>query len=1007
MKQKISLNFVKNVGFSLFLLLMGFGTISAQTEITGIVTDDTGVGVPGVNILIKNSTDGTVTELDGDYSIEASPTDVLVFSFIGYTTQEITVGSKTTIDVQLAGDAEALDEVVVIGYGTVKKKDLTGSVSQVSAKSFEDQPLSRTEEALQGRAAGVTVARSSGAPGAGVKVRIRGANSITGGNDPLVVVDGVIGGDLASINPNDIAAMDVLKDASATAIYGSRGSNGVILITTKKGSGKTTINLDYFISVDQIPKYIPRLSASEFAVIENIRRTRTGGEAIFSAEEIASLEASGGTDYQKEIFQQGLTNNVQLSVSGGEGKVNYFLSGNYVNQEGMLIETGYERASIRSNVGVQVNDKLKVGLNLFGTRSTRTNDLDSFGQYQGTIVSHGLGWDPTTPIYDENGDYNNYSNRALASLNYNPVANMRQSLVEQVVDRLDAQFTLGWTIIPDLTYNLIAGITTINNTSTSWQTEPPKPDARFGNTQTTRHQVSNVVTWHKVFSERHDFKITGVYEFSGGETKYNAYSALDLPLDGGFYLAELAEGKNMSNNYSKTAVQSFMARAEYIFNESLYATGTIRADQSSVFREDNRTGYFPSAALAYSFNKMNFIESGNVVTNLKLRLGWGQVGNQGIAAYSTYPTVNTGGGYAFNGSSLTSGSFPDGYGNPDLKWETTTQTNLGVDLGFWNGRANFSIDVYNKNTDDLLLRVPVPDTNGGGEVLTNIGQVDNNGVDLVLSGTIIQGDNFTWDANFNFSYFQNEVTDLGGVDEIQGTFESPDGQSRIMNTIQVGESLGQFQGYTFLGTWKTAEAAEAATYGRIPGDAKYLRDADGERVYGVIGNGTPNTTWGFNNTLNWRNWDANIFFQGTHGFDVYNAQKGMVVGATGNVRSFLHAEQLNQWTPENETDIPAGGQNEVASSRYVENGSFVRLQNLTIGYTFQDLKGIDFLKLYAGGQNLFLITDYSGYDPEHTSRPANFNQSASNRINGDVAAGINTGAYPNPRTLTFGVKLAF
>lgn len=979
-------------------LLMGFHQANAQQTINGTVVDEAGVGIPGANVLVKGTTKGAVTDFDGNFTIEASSGDVLEISFLGYVTQSVTVGNQTSITVTLAEDAAQLDEVVVIGYGTAKKSDLTGAVSQVSSKSFEKQPLVRVEDALQGRAAGVSVARAGGAPGAAVKVRIRGVNSINGDNSPLVVIDGIIGGDLSTINPNDIANMDVLKDASATAIYGSRGSNGVIIVTTKKGRGKAKIDFDYFTTIESVPEYLPTLGAADFARLENARRVRAGGTEIFTPAEIGVFDQFGGTDYQRELFQTGISNNAQLSVSGSEGKVNYFISGNYVDQEGIVKNTGFERYSIRANVNADVSDKIKVGLNAFATRSSTVNDLTSFNRFQGSLVVKALSWDPTTPIFDANGNYNRFSIQSLASLNANPIEDINTTNIENVNDRFNINLNISYDITDNLNYTLLAGASTINANTETYRLDHPLNDIAFGNNKNTTHQVSNILTWQKVFNDKHDVKVTGVYEFSGFQGRFNGYSGNDLSIPLGFFLGELAAARNFSNGFSESAIESVMGRAEYILDDTFFLTGTVRADSSSKFRDGNRTGVFPSVSARYSFN--NLIEDSQNISNLSVRAGWGQVGNENIPPYSTFPTVNINSTYAFDGANVQPGSSPAGYGNPDLTWETTTQTNVGIDIGLFSGRASLSIDGYTKNTTDLLLNVPVPNTLGGGFITQNIGEVENNGIDVALSGTIIQKEDFNWQSNFNFSYSKNKVVDLGGVDEIQGSFESVDGRQRTWNRIQVGEPLGQFWGATFLGTWKTSEAAEAAAVGLMPGDAKYATDDDGNLTFGVIGNGTPTTFWGFNNTLTYKNWDLNVFFQGVHGFDVLNAVQGIIVGNTGNQRSFLATEQLNQWTPTNETNIPAGGENEIGSTRYVEKGDFIRLSNLSLGYTFNELvEGINYIKVYASGQNLFLITDYSGYDPEHTSRPAN------NAGNVDVAAGINVGAYPNPRTFALGVKI--
>lgn len=986
--------------YGLVLALMSFQEISAQQTVNGTVVDEAGVGIPGANVIVKGTTKGTVTDFDGNFSISASSSDVLMVSFLGYITQSVPVGNKTSINVTLAEDAAQLDEVVVIGYGTAKKSDLTGAVSQVSAKSFEKQPLTRVEDALGGRAAGVTVARQGGAPGAAVKVRIRGVNSINGDNSPLVVIDGIIGGDLSTLNPNDIASMDVLKDASATAIYGSRGSNGVIIVSTKKGRGKAKIDVDYFTTVASVPEYLPTLGAADFARLENARRTRVNGTPIFSDGEIEAFDILGGTNYQRELFQTGISNNAQLSVSGSEGNIDYFLSGNYVDQEGIVKNTGYERYSLRANINAKINDKLKVGLNTFATRATILNDLTTLNRFQGSLIVKALSWDPTTPIFDQNGNYNRFSTQSLASLSANPIEDINTTNVQGINDRLNVNVNISYDITDNLNYTLLAGVSTINNDTETYRLDHPLNDVGFNSSKNTNHQISNILTWQKVFNDKHDVKVTGVYEFSGNESRFNSYGANNLSIPLGFYFAELAAATNINNAFGNSSIESVMGRLEYIFNNNFYVTGTFRADSSSKFRDGNRTGYFPSVSARYSLN--NLLDNNTVFTGLSLRAGWGQVGNQNIANYSTYPSVEVTNAsrYAFDGSTVSAGSAPGSYGNPDLTWETTTQTNVGIDIGLFNGRANLTLDGYVKNTTDLLLDVPVPDTNGGGFIRQNIGEVENKGIDVTLSGSIIQNEDFVWDSSFNLSYSTNEVLDLGGVDDIQGTFDSVDGKSRTWNRIQVGEPLGQFWGATFLGTWKTSEAAEAAELGLMPGDAKYATDEEGNITFGAIGNGTPTTSWGFNNTLTYKNWDLNILFQGVAGFEVLNAVQGILVGNTGNQRSFLATEQLNQWTPTNETNIPAGGENEIGSTRYVEKGDFVRLSNLSLGYTFNDvIEGVNYLKVYASGQNLFLITDYSGYDPEHTSRPAN------NAGNVDVAAGINVGAYPNPRTFSFGVKI--
>lgn len=989
----------------LLMTIMGFAY--GQTTISGTVTDASdGTTLIGVNILVKGTNQGTVTDIDGKYSISVSDANaVLVYSYTGYTEQEISVGTQSTINISLAVGQELLDEVVVIGYGTVKKSDVTGAVSTITADSYEDQPLTRLEDALQGRAAGVTVARANGQPGSNFKVRIRGVNSITGNNAPLVVVDGIQGGDLSTLNPNDIETINVLKDASATAIYGVRGSNGVIMITTKRGSGAGKIDVDYFTSISDVPDFLPTLAdnPADFARLENLRRVNAGGNPNFTDAEISALAANGGTNYQREIFQTGISHNVQLSASGSEGRLKYFISGNYRDQEGIVINTGFKQLSLRSNLETQVNEKLKIGLNLFATRAQTLNDFTFAGNGQGSLVAKALTWDPTTPIFDDAGNYNLRSIKGIASLNDNVVRTLTESEAIRLNEKLSTAFNLDWNIIDNLTYTLTAG-TQLNNVNNQvYDVEVGDdflPHTSFGNNKFQSYQISHILTWQKEFGVS-NLKLTGVQEYSNQKSIFNGWSAQDLSLPKGFYFAELAPnaGQSVNNGFSERELSSFMLRAEYIFDNNLFVTATGRYDGTSVFRQDQRWGFFPSVAVGYSLDKL--VENSGTFSSLKLRLGWGQVGNQNIGPYSTFGGLGFN-SFAFDFASASPGTVLTSFENADLTWETTTQTNLGIDLGILEGRGNFTIEVFQKNTTDLLLATPVPNTFGGGIINRNVGEVQNIGIDLGLGYTIINTANFDWDANFNVSYVKNEVTNLyNDLEQISGLFTSPGGQSRVLNIIEVGQPIGQFQGATFLGTWKTAEADAAEAFGKQPGDAKYLRDADGEIVFGAIGNGTPEFVWGFNNSFSYKNWDLNVFFQGMHGFDVYNIQQAMITGGAGDSRSFMAADQVNQWTPTNETDIPATVQF-YNSSRYVEKGDFIRLSNLNLGYTINNLSKNNkvSLKLYASGQNLLLITDYTGYDPELSSRK-------SNQGIEDVAPGINIGAYPNPRTITIGAKLGF
>jgi len=1002
MKKQIIKNYnrLHLVGLFIFMVTVAF----SQNTISGTVTDAIdNTPLIGVNVVVKGTGTGTISDLDGNYSISVpNQNSVLEFSYTGFSDLDVVTGSQSIINISMVAGTE-LDEVVVIGYGTVKKSDLTGAVSSVTAESFEDQPITRLEDAIQGRAAGVTVAKSNGQPGSNFKIRIRGVNSITGNNSPLVVVDGIQGVDLSSLNPNDIQTIDVLKDASATAIFGVRGSNGVIMITTKKGSGKGKVNIDYFMTSSQVPNFLPTLAEnpSEFARLENLRRINAGGNPNFTDAEISAL-ANGGTNYQKEIFQTGVGHNLNASVSGSEGNITYYLSGIYRDQEGIVLNTGFNQVSLRSNIEAQVNDKLKIGLNLFGNRANTQNDFTFAGNGQGSLVAKALTWDPTTPIFNESGAYNFRSIKGIGSLNDNVVRTLLESDAQRTVDQLSTAINASWDITDQFTYMLTAGTQLTSSNNQVYDVEVGDdflPHTNYGNNKNQSYQISNILTWQNNIGGN-DLKLTGVQEYTNQNNKFNGWSAQDLTLPKGFYFAELAPGaaQTVSNGFSERELSSYMVRAEYVMANNLSVTATGRYDGTSVFRADKRWGFFPSLAAAYNLtDKIN----SSTISSMKLRVGWGQVGNQNIGPYSTFGGLGTNFRYSFDFNSANSGTVLTSFENADLTWETTTQTNIGIDVGVLEGRGNFTIELFNKNTTDLLLATPVPSTFGGGIVNQNVGEVKNSGIDIGLGYAIINTTDFDWNADFNASYVKNEVTKLyNDLKEIQGLYTSPGGQSRVLNTIQVGEPIGQFQGATFLGTWKTAEADQAAEFGKNPGDPRYARDADGEITFGTIGNGTPDFVWGFNNGFSFKNFDLNVFVQGMHGFDIYNIQQAMITGGAGDSRSFMAADQVNQWTPQNETDIPATVQF-YNSSRYIEKGDFIRLSNLNLGYNFGSVGNTDMsLKVYASGQNLLLITGYSGYDPELSSRK-------SNQGTEDVAPGINIGAYPNPRTLTFGVKLGF
>ncbi|MEP3390415.1 MAG: SusC/RagA family TonB-linked outer membrane protein, partial [Reichenbachiella sp.] len=875
---------------------------------------------------------------------------------------------------------EQLQEVVVIGYGTANKSDLTGSISSISSKDFSAQPIIRAEDALQSRAAGVQVLKNSGAPGGDIKIRIRGANSINGNNSPLVVIDGIARGDLSSLNSNDIENINILKDASASAIYGSRGANGVVLVTTKKGSSKPEINVGYFASVTSLPNKIDLMSSEEFADL------------------VGSTVNNGGADYQDEYFQNGLTNNLQLSLSGKEGKLSYFISGNYVDQEGIVTNTDYMRTSLRSNLNAELTNKLTVGLNIFGSRENMHNLVNGGTRGSSDVrggVTNVLSFDPSLSVRDVDGNYNLTSDNG--SILVNPIAVQNESDANLIEDRFNANLNVSYDLLDGLNFTVLGGASFLHSNKEAFYGIPAGSSvlparASFNSKRGTDLQLSNILSWKKEFGNT-NMTLTGIYELQSFDTKTAKIGSEQYALSGlsdAYYLLELGT-VNAEADLDKSTLKSYVARAEVSVAEQLLVTGTIRVDESSKFRPGNRVGYFPSISAGYNLGQ--FLPDGIFVENIKLRAGYGETGNQNIPAFSTAPYLPNDPKYAyfFNGESTVVGLASSPIVDEDLTWETTKQFNVGSDFSFLDGRIQLSIDWYKKNTVDLLLDQPVPKYAGGGIVRTNIGEVQNTGIDLSLNATVINNSNFSWNSTFVLSKVNNEVLDLGGVESIQGKALNsdkseikPGGSDDNYYSIDVGQSLGNFYGATYLG-------ADNAT-----GVAVYDTLDNGANRLGVIGNGMPELTWGFNNTMKYRKFDLNFLLRGVHGYDVFNATRAVTFGGSDSAPT--NAEYLNRWTADNNSNIPSSGSNVIASSRYIEDASFIRLSNVSIGYTMPSSKWFNSIRVYISAQNLLTITDYKGYDPEVSSTGAN---------DQDGTPSMDFGALPNPRSYTFGFNLSF
>lgn len=984
-----------------------------QEKVTGIVTDVKGEPIIGANVSVVGKSIGTITDIDGKFAIQASQGNTLQISFIGYKAQTTKVTGKH-IAIVLQEDMEMLDEVVVIGYGTVKKSDLTGSVSSISQKNIKDQPMTRLDQALSGRIPGVVVITNSGAPEQSTQIRIRGANSIYGGNSPLYIVDGVPNTDLFNnLAPNDIQSIEVLKDASATAIYGSRGANGVILVTTKRGAeGKTNIHLETEQSISTIAKKLDLLSASEYAEFYNeYRREKGATQDFFSQDEINQWKKNGGTDWQDLMFRTAHTQNYKLSISGGIPKLQYLVSMNMMDIEGILKESKSQKFSLRSNITADVTNWLKMNLDMNAVRR-KTNKNGPRGGV-GTIIADAITYSPTLKLKDEEG---NWLRDNINSTKDNPYGRLTQDLDESYTNYLAANLQFMVQLpVKGLSMNF-QGAAHYKDYKNRWMKSNAN-DLRAQNNSANNNQ-NDSFDWYNVNQinyvrewKDHKLNLMGAMELSQSTTTGLSNEVANLRTESvEFWNLSLGNMNLFSNSFSRSSLVSFMGRAMYQFKDRYLLTATIRRDGSSKFQGKNKWGNFPSVAVAWRMSEESFIKNLNIFDVLKLRMSWGNTGNQAIGAYSTLGLLAES-KYGWGGTSDYPGYGVSGPATPNLTWEKTTQYDLGLDMAFANNRILANIDVYQKNTTGLLLKKPIPYYDGGGTTWVNLGEVKNRGLEFSLTGIPIQSKNLVWESTFNVSYSKNEVVSLGDETRLHpGT--KLDQASLNTAVLQVGKPLGSIYGYIWEGLWRTDEADEAAKWGQKPGDNKFKEknvnyklesdDAD------IIGQAFPDVILGWSNTIKWKNLDFNLFFQGSLGADRLNLSRYLTNEGISDSRFITSKEgYYNRWTPENQnTKIPNPFSSTINSrfetAQYLEKADYLRLKNVSIAYTIPRAKTkFADVRISLSAQNLFTITSYTGYDPEGTM------DITSNGGNSDINAGVDGGSYPLPRTFTLGLGFSF
>ncbi len=1000
------------------LLLLVFGLsfhgFSQNRLIKGKVTDDHGKPLAGASINIKNTATSTLTDSSGNFELPYSGNAKaqLVVTFVGFLNSELSIGTGNYFDVQLKHNAQTLNDVIVVGYGTQRKRDVTGAISSVKADEFAQRPIVKVEQALQGTAPGVAVQSSNGMPGNPLSVRIRGTNSITGSNEPLYVIDGYIGGSIASINPGEIESMEILKDASAGAIYGSRASNGVVIITTKQGhEGAARINVNAWFQKAEIAKDLDLMDAYDFANTVNIQNAAVSLPPGFTSAQLDAFKTNPGTDWQKALQQKPLVQNYEASVSGGSQHMSYFVSFNYLDQPGLILNQYYKKGSLRSNLDFKINDKLDLKFYLMTAIPSSRNT--AYVGDTGDPFSSAAFWDPTKPVYDPTtGKLTLTSN--YGTLSVSPVAQATNQAVD--ANSIDAVGT------GVLTYHILKNLTFTSSNSYESQWGWTRSLFGLGTSQTvinglssgyasgntnwySAFQTSNFLTYSLLKGD-HSLTLTGLWEYQLGTNQNINATASNLSTYAlGYYNLGLGLTQQTTSGYSSSELQSFMGRLNYSYKDKYLLTASIRDDGSS--RLTTKYSTFPSVAVGWNISKENFMENSKVFSSLKLRGSYGETGNQGIPPYSSIPVINTSNvGYYYDGNTL---SISTPLGTPvanNLVWETTLQTDIGIDASFLNNRVNLSVDAYDKKISNLLFSYQTPAYLGGGSYQRNIGSIQNRGIEIGISGTPLNphGSKLKWTTWFEISFNDNKVLNLNGLDNV---VVSGIGQpQQNISILKVGSPLGEFTGYQFLGTWKTSEASQAAKYGNVPGDAKYT-DVNGDGVinqddYLPIGNGIPKMTWGFINDFSYGNFTLDFMFAGQNGAQIFSQTIAYTWGQAPGVRNATLQEATQMWTPKNETNVPAfstTGSWPTNSSRFVYNANFIKLKNLSLNYSIpQSVLGnakIRSVDVYISGQNLFTITKYPGYDPELTNA-----QNA-------MTQGVEMGVIPNARTYTIGFRVGF
>lgn len=1030
---------------------------TGNRSISGIIQDDGGNPLAGASISLKGTTIGTRTDENGKYSLSVPATsELLVFSFIGTKSQEIRINGRSVINVTLISDVETLSDVVVIGYGAIRKADVTSAISSISEADIKNLPVTGIDQALQGKVAGVSVSNNGGQPGGGVSVRVRGITSVNG-NEPLYVIDGVplqaqstsleqnvLGGGsgqtgqsvLATLNPQDIESVDILKDASAQAIYGSRGANGVVLINTKRGkAGQGKVTYDAYYGLQEVPKKLSVMNLREFAEYSNslVNEIRSAGGGSDSIAEFQAPSLLGiGTDWQDEIYQRGAIQSHQISFSGGADKTNYYFSGGYFDQSGTLIETGFKKYTIRANIDHQIKSWLKVG---FSTNATRSNQKIGLADGFDAVTSTVLYNSPATPVRDFNGNFistNIIGGNTFGNPN-NPVALASLRDVNTTATKSFGAIYAEIKLFKGLSYRTEGNYDFNFSSDRAFQPYIQNPDNLqvILSPSRIREQRNNSLYWaaknylhyNNIFG-KHAVNATAGHEVQKSTYDYVILKRDNLKLNlpsinaGDAPDATGARGEDIGAGNGVWTMESYFARAGYTFDNKYSITGTIRRDGSSSFGPGNRWGTFPAVSASWTASNEDFIKNVPQIDYLKIRLGYGEVGNQSVSGNNVFAANIV----LFASAPFGPGGLPYNVPNPLLSWESVKTYNAGFDLTTLSKKLEITVDLYKKVSTDMLLSSQLGAFSGLGTnwndiqtPITNDGEMTNTGFDIGLTSYNIQNKNFTWKTNLVFSRYKNVLNRLNtSTATILGQFDEY-GTKSLVTLSQPGQPVGVFYGFVTDGLFKTQAELTAKDYGLTIaenglwlGDIRY-KDLNNDGIVNdkdvaVIGNPNPDFTAGFTNTFNYKGLDLSVFLYASYGGDIFNYTRRQTEGMNTAFNNQL-STVLNRYTPTNQNaTMPRYNQwsnnNIRVSDRYVEDGSFLRIQNVSIGYNLpknliNKIKTTN-IKLYASVQNLYTFTNYSGYDPELGA------------LNSRVTfMNVDNGHYPNPRTFTFGTNIEF